>query len=68
MDLNTERVMSSSITLANATDLTTRVVMGVAGDEVAASIEGCKLTQSALRGLVLARMQSNLTKMKPTSL
>lgn len=66
MDVTTERVLSSAITIANAADLTTRIVQDLSGGEIASTLNNSQLTSDAIRGLAISRMQQNLTKLKST--
>lgn len=66
MSLQVERTRVSAVTLANATDLATRIVKNLAGKEVASSIDNNRLTSDAVRCLVVSRLNRNLSLMKPT--
>lgn len=65
MSLDVERTRVSAVTLANATDLATRIVKNLAGNEVASSIDNNRLTSEAVRCLIISRMGHNLSLLKP---
>ena len=48
------------VTLANASELVTHIVLGVVGNDVADSIEGQPLTRDAISSLAQARFKGAL--------
>lgn len=50
------------ITLSNATELATTVVMKVAGDAVANTVNGVRLPPAELKNAIVAKMQAELSK------
>ncbi len=54
-----ERVEQSTVVLANATELVTRIVLDAAGNDIANTLNGTKVSSNTLRTLVNARMKRN---------
>ena len=55
MDIN--KLQRSTATLANATELATRVILEIAGNDISNSISGEPATMEVLNNIVLGRIQ-----------
>lgn len=61
-NLQEERWVTSANTMANAVELSTQVIMKVAGHEVANTVNGELLTPRSLNEAVAARINARLQK------
>lgn len=50
----------NAVTLANATELATKVIQSVAGDAVSTNVNGQRLTNGEIKSGVVGRMQGAL--------
>lgn len=60
----TEQIQRSATVLGNATEMATRIIRAVAGNDIADSIGGSKITANTVRSLVLSRFKRNLETIK----
>jgi len=58
-------MQQSVVTIANTAELSARVIREFSGNDIANSLNNNPLTFDALRGLVISRIQHNLSKMQP---
>lgn len=65
MNVHTIRTQQTVVTLANATELSARVIKDFSTNDIASSLNNNPLTYDALRGLILSRIQHNISKMQP---
>lgn len=63
-NLNQERVQKSAVVLGNASELVAHIVRKVAGNDIADSINGGKLTLGVTRSLAQARFKRHLDSLK----
>lgn len=61
-DLSTERINGNALVLAAATDFVATLVLEVAGNEVATSINENSVTRQTLRAMSLAKIRANLAQ------
>jgi hypothetical protein len=57
---NFDRSMTSAKTLANASEIVARVIIGVAGNDISNKMGSGSVTLTSLRSLAMARFQRNL--------
>ena len=55
-----EKAKKSTVTLANATELVSQIVLNIAGNDISDSLSGSTVTLNTIRSLAQARIQSNL--------
>ncbi|MGI9212451.1 MAG: hypothetical protein ACR2HF_08240 [Methylococcaceae bacterium] len=61
------RIQQSMVTLASAAELVSYVVREVAGNEVASSLNGSRITNDTIQTLVLARFRQAMDARQNTS-
>lgn len=61
------RIQQSMVTLGSAAELVSHVVREVAGNEVASSLNGSRITNDTIQTLVLARFRQALDARQSTS-
>lgn len=61
------RIQQSMVTLASAAELVSHVVREVAGNEVASSLNGSRITNDTIQTLVLSRFRQALDARQSTS-
>lgn len=62
------RIQRSVETVANATELATRVIKELTGKDISDSLNNNPLTLDGLRALIVSRIQYNAEKMTATQL
>jgi len=59
-----QTVITNAVLLSNAADLVSNVLIGIAGNDIADSINGSKATRDQINLLVINRLRSNITGVK----
>ena len=59
-----QTVITNAVILSNAADLVSNVLIGIAGNDIADSINGSKATRDQINLLVINRLRSNITGVK----
>lgn len=59
-DLNLERKKQSAFVLANIAELVTGVIKEIAGNDIANSINGSRITNNLIQSLVFQRLDQKL--------
>lgn len=61
MDMNQlEKAKKSTVTLANASELASQIVIHIAGNDISDSMGGSRVTLNMLRNIAQSRFQNNL--------
>ena len=55
-----EKAQKSIVTLANASELSSQIIIHIAGNDISDSLSGSIVTLNMLRSITQARFQSNL--------
>lgn len=63
MSIDNLRIRETVDTVATMTELSTRVIKSMVSNDIANSINNNPLTLDALKGLVISRIQYNVSKM-----
>lgn len=61
-NLNLERSKASSITLSNASEIVSKVIQQIAGNDISNTINGSKINNEVICSLTCNRIVSNLEK------